>query len=252
LGLIMQSVGRELFLGKDLSSPSVAIPTLIWSPNIHPRERDTKYYDKLKCRGNKLGMQEDRLMCSNSKLLLFCAQEYVHATGYFVLRNMCMLQAILCSEICACYRLFCAQKYVHATGYFVLRNMCMLQAILCSEICACYRLFHEKMIFISRVRYYSRCSDLLTPWCRVLLEKLTGFQLVKKFPAFYGTRRFITAVTSDRHLSLSSASSIHSIHPHPTSWRSILILSFHLRLGLQSGIFPSGFPTKTLVTRNLN
>ena len=23
---------------------------------------------------------------------------------------------------------------------------------------------------------------LLTPWCRVLLEKLNGFQLVKKFP----------------------------------------------------------------------
>ena len=34
-------------------------------------------------------------------------------------------------------------------------------------------------------------------------EKLTGFQLVKKFPAFYGTQRFITAVTSARHLSLS-------------------------------------------------
>jgi len=43
----------------------------------------------------------------------------------------------------------------------------------------------------------------LTPWCRVLLEKLTGLQLVKKFPAFYGTRRFITAFTSVRHLSLS-------------------------------------------------
>ena len=26
-----------------------------------------------------------------------------------------------------------------------------------------------------------------TPWCRVLLEKLTGLQLVKKFPAFHGT-----------------------------------------------------------------
>jgi len=37
---------------------------------------------------------------------------------------------------------------------------------------------------------------LLTPWCRVLLEKLTGLQLVKKFPAFPGTRRFITALTS--------------------------------------------------------
>jgi len=28
---------------------------------------------------------------------------------------------------------------------------------------------------------------LLTPWSRVLLEKLTGSQLVKKFPTFYGT-----------------------------------------------------------------
>jgi hypothetical protein len=44
---------------------------------------------------------------------------------------------------------------------------------------------------------------LLTPCSRVLVEKLTGFQLVKKFPAFYGTRRFITAFTSARHLSLS-------------------------------------------------
>ena len=44
------------------------------------------------------------------------------------------------------------------------------------------------------------CSSILTPWCRVLLEKLTGLQLVKKFSAFHGTRRFITALTSVRHL----------------------------------------------------
>ena len=44
---------------------------------------------------------------------------------------------------------------------------------------------------------------LLTPWSRVLLEKLAGLQLVKKFPAFYGTRRFLTALTSARHVSLS-------------------------------------------------
>ena len=37
----------------------------------------------------------------------------------------------------------------------------------------------------------------------VHLKKLTVSQLVKKFPAFYGTRRFITAFTSARHLSLS-------------------------------------------------
>ena len=29
----------------------------------------------------------------------------------------------------------------------------------------------------------------------------------------------------------------------PTSWRSILILSTHLRLGLPSGLFPSGGET---------
>ena len=87
---------------------------------------------------------------------------------------------------------------------------------------------------------------LLTPWCRVLLEKLTGLQLVKKFPAFHGTRRFITALTSVRHVSLSWASQIQSIYPHPTSWRSTLILFTHLRLGLTSDLFPFGFPTKTL------
>jgi len=77
-----------------------------------------------------------------------------------------------------------------------------------------------------KIRLYL-LTYILTPWCRVLLEKLTGLQLVKKFPAFHGTRRFITALASVRHLSLSWASPIQSIYPHPTSWRSILILSIH-------------------------
>jgi hypothetical protein len=34
-------------------------------------------------------------------------------------------------------------------------------------------------------------SFKLTLWSRVLLEKLIVTQLVKKFPAFYGTRRFL-------------------------------------------------------------
>jgi len=71
---------------------------------------------------------------------------------------------------------------------------------------------------------------LLTPWRKVLLKKLTGLQLVEKYPAFYGTRRFITAFTSARHLSLSWASSIQFLPPHRTPRRSILILSSHLSL----------------------
>jgi len=53
----------------------------------------------------------------------------------------------------------------------------------------------------------------ITPWSRVLLEKLAGSQLVKKFPTFYGTHVFITVFTSARHLSLSRARSIQSMSP---------------------------------------
>jgi len=90
----------------------------------------------------------------------------------------------------------------------------------------------------------SKTVYLLTQWCRVLLEKLTGLQLVKKFPIFHGTRRFMTALTSVHHLSILG----QPIYSYPTSWRSVLILSTHLCLGLPSGLFSSSFPTKTLYT----
>ena len=79
--------------------------------------------------------------------------------------------------------------------------------------------YHDYVYFSTcTVHLLLSCTYLLTPWCTVLLEKPTGLQLVKKFPAFYGTRRFITALTSVRHLSLSWASPIQSTHPHPTSF----------------------------------
>jgi hypothetical protein len=46
---------------------------------------------------------------------------------------------------------------------------------------------------------------------------------------------------------VSVLSRIHTGHvAHPTSGRYILILFSHPRLGLQNGLLPSGFPTKTL------
>jgi len=89
---------------------------------------------------------------------------------------------------------------------------------------------------------------LLTPCSRVLLEKLTGSAASQEIPRTFGTRRFITVLTSARHLSLSWANSVQSPQPPPTPWRSIWILSSHLRLGLPNGLFPSSFPTRTLCT----
>ena len=54
---------------------------------------------------------------------------------------------------------------------------------------------------------------LINPRRRVLLEKLTGPQPVKNFPAFYGTLRITIAFTSARHLSLFWARSIHFMPP---------------------------------------
>ena len=106
-----------------------------------------------------------------------------------------------------------------------------------------------------RNKHASNCSIsshlltyLLTPWSRVLLDKLTGSAASQEIPRIFGTRRFITVPTSVRHLSVSWANSIQSSQPPSTSWRSILILSSHLRLGLPSGLFPTGFPTRNLCT----
>jgi len=105
----------------------------------------------------------------------------------------------------------------------------------CSNHLHCLKWFHNPVLVTGLITYL--LAYLLAPWSRVLLEKLTGFQLVKKFPVFCGNRRFVTAFTSARQLSLSWASSNQSMPPHPTSCRSILILSSHLRLSNPATVF---------------
>ena len=72
---------------------------------------------------------------------------------------------------------------------------------------------------------YDLLTYLLTPWSTVLLEQLTGSQLVKKFHAFYGTRMFITAFTSACHLSIL-INLVHNLTSH--------FLKIHLNIILPS------------------
>ena len=92
---------------------------------------------------------------------------------------------------------------------------------------------------------------MLTPCSTVFLEKLTGSQLIKEFPTFYGTRRFITAFTSAGQLSVSSGSSIQSITPHFTSWKSSFLLYSHLSLDLPNGSFLQVSPPKPCIRLSL-
>jgi len=54
--------------------------------------------------------------------------------------------------------------------------------------------------------------------------KVTGPQLVKKLPSFYGTRRFLTVVTSVRHLSVSRPYQPPPSPQHPVSWNLNTVL----------------------------
>ena len=72
-------------------------------------------------------------------------------------------------------------------------------------------------IFIARLRFsFDSTLYSLTPRCRVLLEQLTGLQLVKKFPAFHGTRSFITALWYPYAGWSTSASACIRIPHHPS------------------------------------
>jgi hypothetical protein len=107
------------------------------------------------------------------------------------------------------------------------------------------RLPHASLeLAVTAVYCRHRCT--LTPRRRAVIENLIVARLVKKFPAFYGTRNFVSIFARAWRWSLARAQLIQFTLFQNIALRSILILSFHLRLGHLSGLFPSGLPTKTL------
>ena len=89
---------------------------------------------------------------------------------------------------------------------------------------------------------------LLTPWSKVLLENLTGSAASYEIPRIFWNPK----VHHRTHKCPPSAPILNQIHPVPTTpshfLKIHLMLSSHLRLGLPNGLFPSGFPARTLCT----
>ena len=73
-------------------------------------------------------------------------------------------------------------------------------------------------------------------------------QSAKKLSFLHSTRLFVTVITTSCHFSLYRALWVQFTHCYSIYLKPILILSFHLCLGLPSHLFPSGFPTKSLYT----
>jgi hypothetical protein len=84
-----------------------------------------------------------------------------------------------------------------------------------------------------------------TPWSWVILQMLIVAHLFKKFQEVYRIRRFVAVFSKSRHQSLSRVRGVQSPLSYPNTLRTILILSYPLRVDLPCCIL-SAFPTKTL------
>ena len=128
-----------------------------------------------------------------------------------------------------------------------------VECYLFRKLNGCYM---DSFLFSSKILTYS-----LTPCNIVLLEKLNGSQLVKKFPAFYGTRKFITALMSPTTCPYPgpAQSSPYSHIPLREIRLSIILpstsgspkWSVSLRFPHQNPIYTSPLPHTRYMTANL-
>ena len=61
---------------------------------------------------------------------------------------------------------------------------------------------YDMIFLLHYLRRTYLLTYLLAQWNRVFPQKLTGSQLFKKFPEFYGKQKFISVFTCARNLSL--------------------------------------------------
>jgi len=90
-------------------------------------------------------------------------------------------------------------------GSFLYSQQPTIRPYIVSDESNLYKMHFHTMLQAPKQSLPVRFHYYVIPYSTVLSEKLTVPQPVKKLPPFYGTRRFITALTSARHLSLSWA-----------------------------------------------
>ena len=129
--------------------------------------------------------------------------------------NCCIFHQLLCQPLCHQAALHCSftvdisinlcNARVNSAGYshVVASSFTSCSARSSSGMTAFLIIIQMRSSYNFSIGTESSHTYLLTPWSRVLPEMLKRPKLLKKFPAFYGTRKFITVFTTARHLSLS-------------------------------------------------
>jgi hypothetical protein len=115
-----------------------------------------------------------------------------------------------------------------------------LSSSICWIALQCFFLALLCVIWSSVNELTARPTNSLTPRIRV-----------KKFLAFYRTPRFIAALTTDRHLSLYWAISVHCTSFQQNFYKPFYIILFSdLHPGLSSGLFPSSSLPEQYISLN--
>jgi hypothetical protein len=118
------------------------------------------------------------------------------------LKAMCVLNLVTSKNWCRRMMMMMMMMMMHCKG---IKNIITSVTLVTGQ--------HAKTKLHKIHNVHPSMCIYITPWRRVLPEKQKRLKLLKKVPAFYGTRRFITAFTTARHLSLSWARLIQSMPP---------------------------------------